>query len=266
MAPALPFGGTMKRTNFPPDSKIFSKQLLLFLALFLEVTLVWAGDKPWKTKTYQQWDEKELQTILTDSPWVRTTTIQRTWLPVSEKEVAPDPQISGGVRQMPPAGGQGGGSAPVRAGEGSWRELNVFIYWQSSRVMRAATAREAVLHGQTVDVEKYASDPQSEYQIIPRMEDMTPFTQHNEEFFKGSAFLQMKKGKSKISPSHVVYERNPKGLVQDAVFFFPKTSASGLPAVSADEAEVQFSCKIADTTVRADFKVREMVDQSGPDL
>jgi hypothetical protein len=76
----------------------------------------------------------------------------------------------------------------------------------------------------------------------------------------------MKKGKSKISPSHVVYERNQKGLIQDAVFFFPKTSPSGLPAVSGDETEVQFSCKIADSMVRADFRPREMADQSGPDL
>jgi hypothetical protein len=258
----------MKRTNFLPDSKIFPKQLALLLALLLGVTLVWAGDKPWKTKPYQQWDEKEIQTILTDSPWVRTTTIQRSWLPVSEKDVAPDPQINGGARQMPSGSTQpgGGATAPVRAGEGSLRELNVSIYWQSSRVMRAATARQAVLHGEKVDVDKYASDPQSEYQIILRMEDMTPFVQHNEEFFQNSAFLQMKKGKSKISPSHVVYERNPKGLIQDAVFFFPKTSPSGVPAVSGDETDVQFSCKIADSTLHADFKPREMMDQSGPDL
>jgi len=251
------------RTNFPLDSKIFSKQLALLLALLLGATLVSAGDKPWKSKTYQQWDEKELQAILTDSPWVRVTTIQRTWLPVSEKEVAPDSQVSGGVRQVPQGTGQ---ASTIRAGEGSWRELNVFIYWQSSRVMRAATARQAVLHGEKVDVDKYASAPQSEYQIILRMEDMTPFVQHNEEFFQSSAFLQMKKGKSKISPSHVVYERNQKGLIQNAVFFFPKTNASGVPAVSGDETEVQFSCKIADSMVRADFKPREMVDQSGPDL
>jgi hypothetical protein len=258
----------MKRTNFLPDSKIFPKQLAFLLALLLGVTLVWAGDKPWKTKPYQQWDEKEIQTILTDSPWVRTTTIQRSWLPVSEKDVAPDPQINGGARQMPSGSTQpgGGATAPVRAGEGSLRELNVSIYWQSSRVMRAATARQAVLHGEKVDVDKYASDPQSEYQIILRMEDMTPFVQHNEEFFQNSAFLQMKKGKSKISPSHVVYERNPKGLIQDAVFFFPKTSPSGVPAVSGDETDVQFSCKIADSTLHADFKPREMMDQSGPDL
>ena len=164
--------------------------------------------------------------------------------------------------------GQAGGAAttPVRAGEETWRDLNVQIFWQSSRVIRAATAREAVLHGQPVDVDKYAAQPQSEYQIVLRMEDMTPFAQHDEKFFQDNAFLQTKKSKDKISPTHVVYEKNTKGRVQDAIFFFPKTTSSGTPTVSVDDKEVQFSCKIADSTVRVSFTPLEMVDQSGPAL
>jgi hypothetical protein len=107
------------------------------------------------------------------------------------------------------------------------QEMNVQVYWQSSRVMRAATARQAVLHGEKVDVDKYANEPQAEYQIVLRMEDMTPFQKHDEKFFQDNAFLQMKKGKDKISPTHVVYEKNSKGLVADAIFFFPKNHLFG---------------------------------------
>jgi hypothetical protein len=251
------------KTDFLPHRKTLSKQLGLLLGLLLGATLLCAGDKPWKAKTYQQWDEKDLQAILSDSPWVRVTPIQRTWLPVAEKDVGVDPAINGGVRQMP---APGTAANTVRAGENSLRELNVQIFWQSSRVMRAATAREAVLHGQQVDVDKYAAEPQIEYQIILRMEDMTPFTQHYEKFFQDNAFLQTKKSKDKISPTHVVYEKNAKGSVQDAIFFFPKTTSSGTPTISGDEKEVQFSCKIADQTVRVGFRPQEMVDQSGPAL
>jgi hypothetical protein len=259
------------KTEFLFHRRTSSRQLALLPSLLLGATLLCAGDKPWKAKPFQQWDEKELQTILTDSPWVRATTIQRTWLPVSEKDVAPDPQIDDGVRQMPHGAGQrgdvgGGASTNVRAGEGSWRELNVYIYWQSSRVMRAATARQAILHGETVDVDKYASEPQSEYQIILRMEDMTPFARHDEEFVQANTFLQTKKTRNKIAPSHIVYERSQKGPIQDAIFFFRKTDPSGTPTVSDDETDVRFSCKIADSTVHVSFKPREMVDQSGPAL
>ena len=250
------------KTEFLPGNTI-SKQFGVLLGLLLGATLLCAGDKPWKAKSYQQWDEKDLQTILTESPWVRVTPIQRSWLPVAEKDVAPDPQINGGVRQMPAPGTS---DNTVRAGEESLRELNVKIYWQSSRVMRAATAREAALHGRQVDVDKYAVEPQSEYQIIVRMGDMTPFAQHDEKFFQDSAALQTKKSKEKIVPTHVVYEKNAKGTVQDAIFFFPKSISSGAPTIAGDEKEVQFSCKIGDQTVRVAFRPQEMVDQSGPAL
>jgi hypothetical protein len=248
------------KTDLFLHPKTFSKQFGLLLTLLLGASLLYAGDKPWKAKTYQQWDEKDLQAILSDSPWVRVTPIQRTWLPVSEKDVAPDPQIAGAVRTMPaPNTSQG----TVRAGEESLRELNVQVFWQSSRVMRAATARQAVLHGQQVDVDKYVAEPQTEYQLILRMQDMTPFTQHDEKFFQDNAFLQTKKSKDKISPTHVLYEKNAKGSIQDAIFFFPKTNSSGAPTISSDEKEVQFSCKIADQTVRLGFRPQEMVDSSG---
>jgi len=248
------------KTDFHLGAKTLSKPLGLFLSLLLGASLLCAGDKPWKAKPYQQWDEKDLQAILSDSPWVRVTPIQRTWLSVAEKDVAGEPQINGGIRQMPAAGTA---ENSVRSGEGSLRELNVQIYWQSSRVMRAATAREAVLHGREVDVDKYAAEPQSEYQIIVRMEDMTPFTQHDEKSFQDNAFLQTKKSKDKISPTHVVYEKNAKGSIGSVIFFFPKTTSSGTPTISSDEKEVQFSCKIADSTVRVGFRPQEMVDQSG---
>lgn len=246
------------------SSKTLSKALGLFLAVLLGGTLLWAGDKPWKAKAYQQWEEKEIEAILTDSPWVRVTPIQRSWVPGPERGIAPQDRSSGGVKGQAPTGSTAN-AAPVGDGADT-QEINVQVYWQSSRVMRAATARQAVLHGEKVDVDKYAGQPQDEYQIIVRMQDMTPFQQRDEKFFQNNAFLQMKKGKDKISPTHVVYEKNSMGLVQDAIFFFPKMTSSGAPTIPADETEVQFSCKIADSTVRVGFKPRDMVDQSGPAL
>ena len=250
------------KTDFVFNAKTLSRPLGLLLGVLLGAALLWAGDKPWKTKPYQQWNEKELQAILTDSPWVRVTPIQRSWLSAPEKATVPQERSGGGKAQRPAASPV---STPPGAGE-DMQEMNVQVYWQSSRVMRAATARQAVLHGEKVDVDKYASQPQDEYQIIVRMQDMTPFQQHDEKFFQGNAFLQMKKAKEKVLPTHVVYERNSMGLVQDAIFFFSKTTSSGAPAVSADATEVQFSCKIGDSTLRVEFKPRDMVDQSGPAL
>jgi len=60
--------------------------------------------------------------------------------------------------------------------------------------MRAASARKSILHGgKDVDVEKYATEPQEEYQIVLQSADMAPFARHDEKFFQANAFLQPKK-------------------------------------------------------------------------
>ena len=238
--------------NFLSHSRVLSKSLALLMGLLLGATLLWAGDKHWKAKPHQQWKEKDLQAILTDSPWVRIAPIQRSWRPGSERDITRQERTSGTGRGQTPTA-SASTTAPVGAREDT-PEMNVQIYWQSSRVMRAATERQAVLHGEKAHVDKYASETQEEYQIVLRMQDMPPFRQHDEKLFENNAFLQMKKGKDKISPSHVVFEKNSMGSVEDATFFFPKTTSSGAPTVSADETDVQFSLKIADSTVRVGFK------------
>jgi len=157
---------------------------------------------------------------------------------------------------------QGAGGAP------SGDELKFNVYWASSRVMRAASARKSVLHGgkQDVDVLKYASEPQEEYQIVVQSEDMTPFVRNNEQFFQTNSFLDVKKTKQKISPSQVRYERDEKGLVAAAVFLFPKKTAAGEPTVASDEKSVQFNCKIEGSRLLVNFDPQKMVDSSGPTL
>src|SRR5579859_6641853 len=102
------------KTNFLFHSKTLSKPPALLLVLVLGGTLLWAGDKAWKAKPYQQWKEKEIEAILTDSPWVRVTPIQRSWVSGPERDVAPPERSSGGVKGQTPTGSPA--SAPVGAG------------------------------------------------------------------------------------------------------------------------------------------------------
>ena len=254
-------------------AKDSSKQAGVFFAVLVCITLLWADNRPWKSKPYQAWDAKDVQTIMTDSPWVRKTGIRHTWTAVSQKEknAALDPLIDGGVREQPNASGatQTNPQATVRSSEESTQQLivDVNVYWDSSRVMRAAAARQMVLHGQMKDseVEQYANAPQEEYQIVLSMGDMTPFVQSDEKFFQANSFLEMKRSKLKLSPSHVVYQKDSYGVLKQAVFFFPKKTSSG-PTIGSDETDVEFNCKIADSKIHVDFKTQQMTDQAGPDL
>jgi len=247
----------MKKRN----CSAFAKSLLIFSVMILLSAVVWAASEPWKGKPYQQWDDKDIERVFRDSPWSRTTTITRTWLPISSKDL-PDKIISGSGRPIP--------TELERSGETSvGGELNFYVFWASSRVMRAASARKAVLHGdkKDLDVEKYARESQDEIQILVQSEDMAPFTRKDEKFFQANAFLQPKKSKQKISPSHVRYERDAKGiLVTSVLFFFPRKTASGELTISTDEKNVEFNCNMDGSGLRVNFEPQKMVDQNGRDL
>jgi len=229
---------------------------VLFLA-----AIAWAKDEPWKNKPYDQWDRKDIERIFTDSPWSRVVTVTRTWMPITAKDL-PDKMISGGVRQLP--------TELERSSESSvGGELNINVYWASSRVMRAASARKATLIDgkKDVDAAKYAAELQEEYQIVVQSTDMAPFFRRDEKYFQTAATLQLKKSKAKLAPSHVHYERDATGtLVATAVFYFPKKTSSGEPTISSDEKNAEFSCKLEGTNLQTSFDLQKMADSAGPDL
>jgi hypothetical protein len=157
-----------------------------FSALLILTSLAWATDLPWKGKPYEQWTDKDVERVFTDSPWARTTTITRTWHPLTQKDL-PNPTVSHTARTIPNSPGPGTDTRGT--------ESNIDVYWASSRVMRAASARKDALRGNTkgVDVEKYANEPQDEYQIVVQSDDMAPFFRHDENFFQANAFLEANK-------------------------------------------------------------------------
>jgi hypothetical protein len=237
---------------FRPTSRI----LAFFCSILLFAALVLASDPPWLAKPYQQWDDKDIQRIFTDSPWARVTPVIRNWAPLSSDELPNF--IAGADRGLP--------SSPSDATSG---ELNFFIFWASSRVVRGASARRAVLHGpkKDIDIDKYAKAPQAEYQIVVQSADMAPFFRQKEQFFQANSYLEMMRTKLKISPSHVRYERDAKGiLITSAIFYFPKKTPSGTPTISDADKLVDFIFLLEGTFHRVGFEPPKMVDQNGPAL
>src|SRR5579862_4152677 len=90
----------------------------LFLAVtFLSVAaLAWAGDTPWKDKPYDQWDQKDVTKILSDSPWAKTLRVDATW----KSGNGPSANGANGAKGMnapttPQAGTNPGGTAPAQS-------------------------------------------------------------------------------------------------------------------------------------------------------
>jgi hypothetical protein len=266
------------------------KAILGALAVALLAAICWAGGDPWKDKPYAQWDDKDIQKVMSSSPWARMVSVTAAWVPASAGgdsggSYGGSPQPPSGSSAQPAGGGGGGGGmkgggqggapsgAPQGGGGGgdapSVPQANYAVYWMSSRTMRAAFGRQQVLHSgkDEAEIEKLVDQPTEEYQVAIQGRDMTPFTTNDEAFFQAHSWLEMKKTKEKVPASKVSFQRGADGKAINAVFFvFPKKSTNGEATIAADEKGVSFICTLGKSTLKTDFDPRKMSDQKGPDL
>jgi hypothetical protein len=117
------------------------------------------------------------------------------------------------------------------------------------------------------DAEKSLAQPVDEYEILVRGTNMYTFQQRGEKAFETASYIQLKKTKQKVAPSHVSFLKGPDGAsVIGAVFFFPKKSANGEPTIGTDEKEVDFYLQVGDQKLVTYFEPKKMVDSQGEDL
>jgi hypothetical protein len=263
------------------------KGIVGILAIAVAAVICWASGDPWKDKPYSQWDDKDIQRILTNSPWERNVTVAANWEPALPSDNGPGysgaPQPSstpapsggggGGMKGggAPPAGGMSGGA---QTGGGmaempSIPQATFSVFWMSSRTLRAALGRREVLRSgkSESEVDQYVNQPLDSYEIVVQGRDMTPFIKNDETYFLTHSSIEMKKSKAKVSPSRVTFERGSDGKsVTAALFFFRKKSASGENVIAPDEKDVQFTCDLGKTALKTSFDPRKMSDQKGSDL
>ena len=247
------------------------KYILSGMGVLLVALLAWAGGDPWKEKPYQQWDEKEVRRILTDSPWARLVRVNASWKGGSSEEEAGEGSAArpqGGTSRgypseggaQPGAGGYGGSQAPQAA---------FLVRWNSSRAVRGAAYRGAILSGQMkqAEAEKLMAQPIADYEVLVTGPDMTPFVGADEGALKAAAYLQMKRSKQKVGASRVQIQRAPDGKGVSAVLFsFPKKAENGEAQIAPDEKGVEFVCALHNLSLRSSFEPQKMADKQGQDL
>jgi hypothetical protein len=219
---------------------------LLVLAVVVLVSVANADDV-WKAKPYQQWDAKDVQKILNESPWVRTVHVAAAWRKPGENNIPLDPggnspgnygtqgasTASGsgagsGSASAPSAYGMPGPGAPSNANSGSMAqnqaimnsaktpEATFMVRWFSALAIRQALARAQVLGGAmtAADADKALTDAPAEYAIVIAGADMAPFVKAEEKDLAAKASVQPKNGE-KMAASHVAIQRLPGAKPQE---------------------------------------------------
>jgi hypothetical protein len=216
------------------------------------------------------------------SPWAKVVTVDASWQAggaVSQPESGGTPQSTptgntGSSGGRPGMGGGGGSSAPSGSGgqptaEGSIAQAPFILRWVSSRVMREAFVRSAILNGQLKadEAQKEVAQTPDVYQVMIAGPQMQPFDSVEEAAVKETAFLEPKKTKERIAASKVEFERSPDGkTVRVVVISFPKKNDKSEATITPEEKGAEFSVSVGKTTIKTSFDFTKMYDSGGRDL
>jgi hypothetical protein len=253
--------------------KNLRKAVLSGCVALLVAALVWAGDDPWKAKPYQQWDAKDVHKVLDASPWARNVQVAAPWISTGDAGDA----ASGGVSSQagPPTIRSAQAPQPSSTGAGDigpggqTATVTFVVRWASSRTVREALLRNAILAGQIKEDEatQQLAQPVDTYEIVVAAPDMKPFQSVDEKILEHCAFLVDRKTKQKVAPTSVKIRNSDDGKkVESVAFFFPKKSDSGVSTIAADEKNVDFLCVVTNVKIEANFDVSKMLDTLGRDL
>ena len=273
---------------------------LVVFAVVLLVSVAYA-DEVWKSKSYQQWELKDVQKILADSPWAHVVHVTASWRKPGDKTIPVEPGGSapgnyGTQGSSIPGGAGAGASDPIAPSSGSMPggpsnansgslaqnqailnssnapEATFAVRWFSARAVRQALARAQVLSNamSEADATKALADEPTEVAITIVGQDMTPFLAADEKDLAAKAFLQPKK-QGKMPATHASVQRIPGRKPEDprsiaaVVYYFAKKSASGDPILAPNEKNVEFLCEAGKATIKTSFDLSKMALANAPD-
>jgi hypothetical protein len=237
--------------------------------LLVAASLIWAANDPWKSKPYDQWDDKDIQRIFNDSPWSKVVQNANS-LPTDSG--MPEPSTASPGQQNRGMGGSGG-QAPQSSGDyqtpqSSSNATPFVVRWVSSRTIREAAIRNAILKGQLKpeDAAKDLAQPIDVYQVLIAGPNMKAFQSADENAIKKSAVLELKRTKEKLAPSDVKIEHKADGSIESVLFLFPKKTPNGESAIPTNEKGAEFTAALSGTKINASFDFSKMEDSQDRDL
>jgi hypothetical protein len=191
----------------------------------------------WDSKPFAEWSDKDLQRMLSDSPWSHQVSVV---MPRSPREAGDlNPGGRGGDES-----GRGGFPAPAP-------QLKVDVQWRSAQPMRQAMALRqfGTVEKIPADLRDTLEQDDSVYVVIVLGLPMQMATAAADA--RKATFLR-RDGHAPIAVSEGGPQQSGNGFA--LVFAFPRTDA-----IMPQDNEVEFVTKLGDLEIRRKFKLKEMV-------
>jgi hypothetical protein len=191
----------------------------------------------WDSKPFAEWSDKDLQRMLTDSPWSHQVSVV---MPRPPREAGDlNPGGRGGDES-----GRGGFPAPAP-------QLKVDVQWRSAQPMRQAMALRQFGTAEKIpaDLRDTLEQDDSVYVVIVLGLPMQMATAAADA--RKATFLR-RDGHAPIAVSEGGPQKSGNSFA--LVFAFPRTDA-----IMPQDNEVEFVTKLGDLEIRRKFKLKEMV-------
>jgi hypothetical protein len=251
-----------------------SKKMMSLVATGVLIAAAAFASDAWKDKDFQTWDQKDVQKILTDSPWAKKVE-SGGGLGMGRGGGAPNmqstggPGMGGGAADSPghsenSSGGGGGGQQGQGRGQG--QQMTLTVTWNSSRTIREAMARKQELAGTPSDVaRKGLSEEPADYEVEVTGTNLMAFGRIQQDDLKSHSYLMSKATKDKVAPANIAIQRGPDGRPAAIIFQFAKKTDSGEPTIAPNEKSVEFFTQAGSTPVKVQFDISKMMDKAGAD-
>jgi len=217
-------------------------------------------------KPASEWSEKDIQKMMTNSPWAKSVSVNTSGPATSgignaQGSTGVEPGASnpisegggGGGGRGGRGGGGGGGAAPGGGGGGGgFGSMDIVARWQSAMPEKQAFVRTKYgAKAETSDDAKQLLEHVEPTYVIIVSGNIRGFMRQNPEGFKKSVQDNTAltiKGKEPIKLEDV--QVSP----QQIIFLFSKATP-----ISLDDKEVDFATKLADVTLKYKFRLKDMV-------
>ncbi len=215
-----------------------------------------SAEEVWHEKLYTEWNEEEVEQILTDSPWAQT--VERLAASMS-RHAGAHRAAGGGPRPHAGDATQPSGGSRVHIGDITSKDLQatpsleIRFRWVSALPVRQAIARR--IFGNEASASTEAAKmilAEQEHYVLSVSGVPASAADGDDHYLKNSLTINAK-GKEKLAPVHV---QELPGQAEVYVFF-PKSGQGGYD-ITPDDEFVQVELKLKAGRVRCRFDLAGM--------
>ena len=200
----------------------------------------------WDDRDFTAWSDKEVEKMLTDSPWAKQVTIVMGSLTGGPLPTLP----SGGAIPVIPFPGCGGEQFEAI------RRAKVTVAWSSALPIKQALVRQAIGLDAPIPSDSQQLLAQDEPFYAVALLGLPPVfaaLAGTVDALKAETMLK-RKDKEPIAPDDIRLFQDARDQSIRVVFLFPKTDA-----ITLDDKDVEVITKLGDVDVKKKFKLADMM-------